>query len=858
MTSPAAAVAAAVTATDAALLQGDSFESLMTLHGKLPALLTGLRALIAKQSLSEAELCAHFRQVVVAACTSQRAEAGRAYLAFYEYGGRRYCCLHMKLMSDSGRPIYGYFPFDDARESRLWLDLKHHFTDQPQSRLGLRTGQLPVAVGVWEPVAAVALPAASNARASSAALLEGVQRAADSIVQSARSRLQKQAGVVTGFFHGDVVALAKNQPQPAVWLKQLQDVLRADARLTFDLQRQQWLSAAAVSALSPAAQSTSPSTTVSTASPSPRVTERAAVLPQVASAPPRLATVTHDALDNAPTYAEIVRTHSPEADDSDCELGELAAGAGEQQDEAKSSSGASAATAPPRLLQDRELSAGAVARAANGGPSSGSSRSPSSAVLDGAAATPQRSLSRSVSVDNEWRQLFFAPRAARPFAQQGVSVGDERFAQQFREAALLGTLAAGGETAGGPGVRRALYPEVEAVEPLYLNTHEPFCLCTVGVQGAGKSHTMGVVLESCLLPCDRPADQPIVRLERAMTALVLHFDQNVASICEATGLIEPNRQLRRLQRGESPCALPRERLVVLVSPSYYLQRFKFYGDSCLVRPLLFRWSTMSADHIKKLMRIKDGDSQLYVASMLELLRKYQRAGRVPEFQGFLEEVQAACKVPGQAAPLLQRAALLEALIAESTTNEPLRALGSDVLQAMRPGTLVVADLTDPLLASDEANGIFQVLVEQFRSAPSSADCGKLLALDEAHKFMDGSSSDGLSNAVVNAARLMRHDGLRLAVSTQSPKALAPELLELVSVAVMHRFHSQDWFSYLSAKIPLPASSFEEVMALPSGQALVFAANHRVSSSQAHDGPLLRVDVRARLTADRGASRTNVR
>jgi hypothetical protein len=32
----------------------------------------------------------------------------------------------------------------------------------------------------------------------------------------------------------------------------------------------------------------------------------------------------------------------------------------------------------------------------------------------------------------------------------------------------------------------------------------------------------------------------------------------------------------------------------------------------------------------------------------------------------------------------------------------------DLYTCVRPGVLVVADLTDPLLASDEANGIFQV------------------------------------------------------------------------------------------------------------------------------------------------------
>jgi DNA helicase HerA-like ATPase len=49
-------------------------------------------------------------------------------------------------------------------------------------------------------------------------------------------------------------------------------------------------------------------------------------------------------------------------------------------------------------------------------------------------------------------------------------------------------------------------------------------------------------------------------------------------------------------------------------------------------------------------------------------------------------------------------------------------------------------------------------------------------------------TDGLSGAIVNIARLMRHDGIRLVVGTQSPRALAPELLELVTVAVIHRFH----------------------------------------------------------------------
>jgi hypothetical protein len=402
----------------------------------------------------------------------------------------------------------------------------------------------------------------------------------------------------------------------------------------------------------------------------------------------------------------------------------------------------------------------------------------------------------------------------------------------------------------------------------------------VGVQGGGKSHTMACLLEACLVPFPEAG---VVRLRQPMSTLVLHYDQNVTSVCEATGLISPLPSISRILPGgpaAGPRCLPREKMVVLVSPSYWRQRKAFYGDYCVVRPLLFRWATLTADHIKRIMRIKDGDSQLYVAAMLDLLRQYQREAVTPAFPLFLQQVRRHCDLKAQEGPLAQRLRLLESVVAESDANAGLVADSADLYACARPGVLIVADLTDPLLASDEANGIFQVLTEQYRAIPAAATGGgsggggKLLALDEAHKFMDGAASDGLSEAIVNVARLMRHDGMRLAVSTQSPAALAPELLELVTVAVLHRFHSRDWFAYLAKKLPLPACARERLMELRPGHALVFASQHRISRATAAvcqrrsaaaeaDGGgggssahVFQVHVRQRITADRGATRIN--
>jgi hypothetical protein len=93
---------------------------------------------------------------------------------------------------------------------------------------------------------------------------------------------------------------------------------------------------------------------------------------------------------------------------------------------------------------------------------------------------------------------------------------------------LLGTtvsqfqLSAGAQTSRGDTAAA----QEGTSQPVYLNVNDPFALITVGVQGAGKSHTTAVVLENCLLPCPIPHSQPLVRLAQPMAALVLHFDQS--------------------------------------------------------------------------------------------------------------------------------------------------------------------------------------------------------------------------------------------------------------------------------------------------------------------------------------------
>jgi len=174
-------------------------------------------------------------------------------------------------------------------------------------------------------------------------------------------------------------------------------------------------------------------------------------------------------------------------------------------------------------------------------------------------------------------------------------------------------------------------------------------------------------------------------------ALVLHYDKSPQSIYKATGLVYADAAVVRRERepGSPPPslrALSRENLLVLISPTSYRQRRAFYSDAFLVRPLLLRWRSLTADRIKRIMRISDVDSApLCVSTMLNLLRRFQRAGVLPSFAKFLACVRSECDVKGQGAPLNQRLKLLESHIAESEENAAVAADGGDVETHARQG-----------------------------------------------------------------------------------------------------------------------------------------------------------------------------
>lgn len=59
-------------------------------------------------------------------------------------------------------------------------------------------------------------------------------------------------------------------------------------------------------------------------------------------------------------------------------------------------------------------------------------------------------------------------------------------------------------------------------EKIYLNTAVPFCMVAVGVQGAGKSHSLATIIENCTINCE-----PFIRAPKPISTIIFHYDQGL-------------------------------------------------------------------------------------------------------------------------------------------------------------------------------------------------------------------------------------------------------------------------------------------------------------------------------------------
>ncbi|KAG8892232.1 hypothetical protein FRC01_014276, partial [Tulasnella sp. 417] len=185
---------------------------------------------------------------------------------------------------------------------------------------------------------------------------------------------------------------------------------------------------------------------------------------------------------------------------------------------------------------------------------------------------------------------------------------------------------------------------------MYLNTNAPFSAVVCGVQGSGKSHTVGVLLESMMIP----NDTRLGVLPKPLSGLVLHFGESGAGAqpCEAAYQCTSN----------DPNVKP-PKVRVYVSPSQLKTMGQLYGSvfgsKIKVRPLKIEHDELDSQSILSMMSVStSGEPPLYVQIILTLLRDLGEEFNYTEFKRQLD-LKAKDFNPAQTTGYKQRISLLE-------------------------------------------------------------------------------------------------------------------------------------------------------------------------------------------------------
>ncbi|OQE47504.1 hypothetical protein PENCOP_c001G04231 [Penicillium coprophilum] len=367
---------------------------------------------------------------------------------------------------------------------------------------------------------------------------------------------------------------------------------------------------------------------------------------------------------------------------------------------------------------------------------------------------------------------------------------------------------------------------------VYANVSAPWSAFICGSQGSGKSHTLSCLLENSLI-----ASSPAGKLSSPLAGLVIHYDNFTAfsstQLCEAAYLHSSDIPVR-----------------VLVSPTNYLAMKKAYetlagGSKMLkVEPLYLPQKDLNIGMMKTLMGINNRTEQpLYIEVVMKILRDMAIANQGKSgfnYSAFKLLLQSENFLKGQLMPLTMRLEVLESFfepgsVLGATPHKPKKHAADDIWN-FPPGTLTIIDLSCPFVGQEDACALFNIAVSLFLK--NRHDAGRIIALDEAHKargsFMTSTSSEAadLTETLLSVVRQQRHLAARVMIATQEP-TLAPSLLELCNVTIIHRFSSPAWFKAIKSHIAgagigeltqdTTASStiFHKIVSLRTGEALVF-------------------------------------
>ena len=365
-----------------------------------------------------------------------------------------------------------------------------------------------------------------------------------------------------------------------------------------------------------------------------------------------------------------------------------------------------------------------------------------------------------------------------------------------------------------------------------LDLNECNTISLFGVQGAGKSYTIGSFTEMVLRLFSK-----VNLLPAPMAIVIFHYSDSMDYAPEFTSMVYPNDEAGQLAKlkaeyGAEPGCI---KDVILLAPESQVETRKEEYPDIEVHPIGFDSSELAVRDWMFLLGAMGNDST-YIKELKQIMKACRNDMSLINIRNGVANSNHMST--SQRSLAEQKLDFAEEYISD----------GNKLQQYMKPGRLIIVDLRDEFIEKDEALGLFVVMLNIFSSVlkVDGRAFNKFIVFDEAHKYMNNKE---LVGSITTAIREMRHKGVSIMIASQDPMSLPTEIIELSSIVVMHRFSSPAWVKHVQKAItPLQTLTATEMATLGSGEAYLWA--NKATDKAITQRPI-KISIRPRVTKHGG-------
>lgn len=367
-----------------------------------------------------------------------------------------------------------------------------------------------------------------------------------------------------------------------------------------------------------------------------------------------------------------------------------------------------------------------------------------------------------------------------------------------------------------------------------IDLSETNTISLFGVQGGGKSYTIGTISEMVLKQFSN-----INQLPAPLAGVIFHYSESMDYEPEFTSMIYPNDKESELAKLKSRYGAEPDSIedVIILTPKDKIEERKAEYPSIKVLPIAFNSKELNVQDWMFILGAIGNDST-YIRQLKAIMKEHRSNITIAA----LSESVEASELLSNSQKALARQKLS---FAREYVDD-----GFMMRDVLKPGRLIVVDLRDEFIVKDEALGLFVIMLNIFSAVKNvnGLHFNKFIVFDEAHKYMDNKD---LTGNIVTAIREMRHKGVSIMIASQDPPSLPNEIIELSSVVLLHKFNSPQWLKHIQKSITqLSTLTPADMSALTPGEGFLWATKATEKSISAKP---VKVSTRPRVTKHGGGT-----